>query len=48
MITDKINDFNKSSTERSCYVDRSKLIDEKLIFDYYEHLDNKINELFYK
>ena len=48
MITDKINDFHKSSTERSCYVDRSKLIDEKLIFDYYEHLDNKINELFYK
>ena len=48
MVTNKINDFNKSSIERSCFVDRSKLIDEALIFSYYEHINNDIDKLFYK
>ena len=46
-ITNKINDFKKTTTKRSCFVDRMKLIDENLLFSYYDHLDKDINSLFY-
>lgn len=47
-VTNKINKFKKTSIDRSCYVDRTKIIDEKLLTSYYSFMDNKINELFYK
>ena len=48
LVTNKLNKFKNTSIERSCYVDRIKLIDEHLLTSYYSFLDNKINELFYK
>ena len=47
-VTNKLNKFKNTSIERSCYVDRTKLIDENLLLSYYSFLDNKINDLFYK
>lgn len=48
LVTNKLNKFKKTSIERSCYVDRSKLIDDKLLISYYSFMDKKINGLFYK
>ena len=48
LVTNKLNKFKKTSIERSCYVDRSKLIDDKLLISYYSFMDEKINSLFYK
>lgn len=47
-VTKEINDFKNKFTDRTCYSERSKLISEDFLNDYFLFLDNEINNLFFK
>ena len=44
---EEINDFKNKYTDRTCYANRSKLISENFLNDYFIFLNNEINNLFY-
>ena len=47
-VVKEINDFKHKFTDRSCYLDRTKLITEDFLCDYFKFLDEGINNIFYK
>lgn len=47
-VTDKINKFKNTFIDRTCFRERSNLIDETLLSSYYNHINTHINNLFYK
>ena len=45
-VTNKINKFINSFIQRSCYAERSKLIDDAFLFSYLEKMNDEIDSLF--
>ena len=47
-VMKEINEFKNKFIDRTSYLDRSKLISEDFLCDYFKFLDKEINDIFFK